>query len=184
MFASSLSNGRGFQVIGNPAYLKYDVWAVGGYAPTAAGSVVRGTICLASGTYSGGPTGGTGTTFTNGGVSVGGPQTFSTSGGGLSRVGSGAGGDYFYGTINEIVYYNTVLSTSDRQSIEGYLAWKWNTPTPFPLAHPYSRNRLINKLPTPLVSLVASSYSGSGSWFDQSGNGRHGTLENGTIAKM
>jgi hypothetical protein len=36
---------------------------------------------------------------------------------------------------------------------------------------------------TPLVLLQASSYSGSGSWLDQSTNARNATLEAGTIAK-
>jgi len=35
----------------------------------------------------------------------------------------------------------------------------------------------------PLVLLQASSYSGSGAWLDQSGNGRNATLTAGTIAK-
>jgi len=29
------------------------------------------------------------------------------------------------GTISEVLIYNTILSTSDRQKVEGYLAWKW-----------------------------------------------------------
>ena len=36
---------------------------------------------------------------------------------------------------------------------------------------------------TPLVYLIASLYSGSGTWFDSSPNGRNATLENGVIAK-
>jgi hypothetical protein len=36
---------------------------------------------------------------------------------------------------------------------------------------------------TPSVYLIASLYSGSGTWFDSSPNGRNATLENGVIAK-
>ena len=32
-------------------------------------------------------------------------------------------------SINEIIVYNTNLSTNERQSIEGYLAWKWGLET-------------------------------------------------------
>jgi hypothetical protein len=35
----------------------------------------------------------------------------------------------------------------------------------------------------PVISLTASSYSGSGAWLDTTGNGFNATLENGTIAK-
>jgi hypothetical protein len=36
---------------------------------------------------------------------------------------------------------------------------------------------------TPLVYLIATTYSGSGAWLDTSPNGRNATLENGVIAK-
>jgi hypothetical protein len=39
--------------------------------------------------------------------------------------------------IFEIVYYQSVLSTSDRQQIEGYLAWKWGLQSNLPSSHPY-----------------------------------------------
>jgi hypothetical protein len=41
------------------------------------------------------------------------------------------------GDINEIVVTNA-LSTADRQSLEGYLAWKWGTQASLPLGHPYN----------------------------------------------
>ena len=31
----------------------------------------------------------------------------------------------FYGGISSLAIYNTVLTTSQRQQVEGYLAWKW-----------------------------------------------------------
>lgn len=39
--------------------------------------------------------------------------------------------------IGEIVITNAVLSTSDRQKLEGYLAHKWGTTANLPAAHPY-----------------------------------------------
>ena len=44
---------------------------------------------------------------------------------------------FFQGTVNEIIIYNTTLTTQQRQQVEGYLAWKWNLQTNLPPAHPY-----------------------------------------------
>lgn len=41
------------------------------------------------------------------------------------------------GVIKEIIVYNTVLGTTDRQKIEGYLAWKWGLQGNLPVGHPY-----------------------------------------------
>jgi hypothetical protein len=41
------------------------------------------------------------------------------------------------GYLDEILVYNVDLSASDRQRIEGYLAWKWNLTSKLPVAHPY-----------------------------------------------
>ena len=37
----------------------------------------------------------------------------------------------------EILIYNTNLSSTNRQMIEGYLAWKWGTTASLPAGHPY-----------------------------------------------
>jgi hypothetical protein len=42
-----------------------------------------------------------------------------------------------FGQIAEILYYNSALSNTDRQTIEGYLAWKWGRQTSLPTIHPY-----------------------------------------------
>jgi len=47
------------------------------------------------------------------------------------------------GTINEVVVYNRLLTTGQRQQVEGYLAWKWGLQASLPSGHPYS-----NTLPT------------------------------------
>ena len=41
------------------------------------------------------------------------------------------------GHVAETVVYSTVLSTSNRQKVEGYLAWKWGLQASLPSAHPY-----------------------------------------------
>ena len=53
----------------------------------------------------------------------------------------------FAGYINEVISYDKVLSTSERQKVEGYLAWKWGSPDPntinpylafIPTTHPFT----------------------------------------------
>jgi hypothetical protein len=41
------------------------------------------------------------------------------------------------GYMSEIIIYNKALSTTDRQKIEGYLAWKWGIQAILPNTHPY-----------------------------------------------
>ena len=43
-------------------------------------------------------------------------------------------------SIAELVFYNTALSDSDREKIEGYLAWKYNLTSNLPIGHPYKNN--------------------------------------------
>lgn len=42
------------------------------------------------------------------------------------------------GRVGEIIIYNRVISDTERQQIEGYLAWKWLVQTNLPVAHPYT----------------------------------------------
>jgi len=44
---------------------------------------------------------------------------------------------FLNGTINEILVFNSVLTTSERQKVEGYLAWKWGLTGSLPAGHPY-----------------------------------------------
>jgi hypothetical protein len=41
------------------------------------------------------------------------------------------------GNINEIIVYNSGLTTAQRQQVEGYLAWKWGLVSSLPNGHPY-----------------------------------------------
>jgi hypothetical protein len=45
--------------------------------------------------------------------------------------------DYWIGYVGEVIMYNSVLSTSQRQQVEGYLAWKWGLQKNLPSTHPY-----------------------------------------------
>ena len=43
----------------------------------------------------------------------------------------------FIGELQEIIVYNSTLTTNMRQIIEGYLAWKWFIQSSLPRTHPY-----------------------------------------------
>jgi hypothetical protein len=45
--------------------------------------------------------------------------------------------------IKEVVMFNSILSTTNKQKMEGYLAWKWNLVSLLPADHPYK-----NAIPT------------------------------------
>ena len=42
------------------------------------------------------------------------------------------------GTVGEIIIFNSVIGTTQRQQIEGYLAWKWGLTASLPSSHPYA----------------------------------------------
>ena len=69
-------------------------------------------------------------------------QTFS--GNNFSRISgtSTTTANGFDGTIYEIICYNNILSSYQRQQVEGYLAWKWNLQANLPAYHPYKSTLL------------------------------------------
>ena len=46
-------------------------------------------------------------------------------------------GSYLNGVIAEVVVVQTAMSDTDRQKLEGYLAWKWGMQANLPVGHPY-----------------------------------------------
>jgi len=113
------------------------------------------------------------------------------SGAGTTRIGLGptANISYFAGTIYEILCYNTVLSTQQRQQVEGYLAWKWNLQGSLLATHPYNAslgimpfNRTFSPIDIPGCQLWLdggdSNSITTGStftWRDKTGNGYDAT---------
>lgn len=69
--------------------------------------------------------------------------------------------------VSEILVYNVTLSSSQRQLVEGYLAWKWNAVNLLPSNHPYKNTPVytINTIPRSLQSSIPSSISASSSPF-------------------
>ena len=57
----------------------------------------------------------------------------------LAATGLYVGGptNYFGGSISEILVYSATLTSTQRQSIEGYLAWKWGIKSSLPATHPF-----------------------------------------------
>lgn len=49
----------------------------------------------------------------------------------------GFGGDYQYVAVGECVVIDGTITVSDRQKLEGYLAWKWGLEGNLPSGHPY-----------------------------------------------
>jgi len=45
--------------------------------------------------------------------------------------------NYWKGTIQEVIIYNSAFTTTQRQQVEGYLAWKWGIQSKLPTNHPY-----------------------------------------------
>ena len=43
----------------------------------------------------------------------------------------------FEGHMYEVIIFNTAITTAERQSLEGYLAWKWGLVSKLPVGHPY-----------------------------------------------
>jgi hypothetical protein len=76
--------------------------------------------------------------------------------------------------IAEIIIYNVAVSNSQRQQIEGYLAWKWGLPSSIlPATHPYRSTPLTTPVvyATPTVQIQFSSWqptfiSGLALWLD------------------
>jgi hypothetical protein len=57
----------------------------------------------------------------------------------IGQAGAGANTAYYNGTMKELIFFNSVLSTQQRQQVEGYLAWKWGLVGNLPNNHPYKK---------------------------------------------
>ena len=95
-------------------------------------------------------------------------------------------GNNLVGNIAEVVVFNKILSNTERQSIEGYLAWKWGLQSKLP-GHPYasiprkpfdlsSMGRLQLWLDSNDSSTLTLSGSNVSQWNDKSGNGNNFTV--------
>lgn len=97
------------------------------------------------------------------------------------------------GFIYEFIVFNTTLTTSQRQQLEGYLAWKWNLRSSLPSTHPFFRFPSSSALPFSargvpgcqlwLDAADMTTVTGTNPvtvWADKSGNGRNLSVGSGT----
>ena len=85
------------------------------------------------------------------------------------RMGIGANGAATYdigGTYYpyEILIYNQYLGSNDRQTIEGYLAWKWGLQGSLPAGHPYKSASPGSASRAPMRSIINLSRDTGGSF--------------------
>jgi hypothetical protein len=92
--------------------------------------------------------------WVNGTINASGTYSFATFNYNLFNIGRFSGGGlYWRGAIGEVIAYNSALSTTQRQQIEGYLAWKWGLQSSLPAGHPY-QTVPVNYTPTFAVPSV------------------------------
>ena len=60
------------------------------------------------------------------------------------------------GIIYEIIFYNAPLTTSQRQQVEGYLAWKWGLAVNLPPTHPYKKSSAVFVTQPNLLSILGT----------------------------
>jgi hypothetical protein len=187
MIGNNAANGsRGIMIFGSSVFLQLQ--GIGNVMSGAA-NIAANTSYVHDYTYI---SGGTSASFLNGSLYGSNSTSSATYGSGLTYIGYYTGPVYFSGTIQEILIFNTILTTNQRQAIEGYLAWKWSLQGTLPVAHPYSTaapnaSSLTNLFSPLQVPGAAAWYDatdpyGTGaqpptgtsitSWTDKSGNGR------------
>jgi hypothetical protein len=65
--------------------------------------------------------------------------------------------NYMTGNYYEVIFYNTFLNNTDRQTVEGYLAWKWGMTANLPSTHPYKNNPFLVTL-APITTIPNNAY--------------------------
>lgn len=120
------------------------------------------------------------------GTSVASSGSFGYSNYGIGRD-PGSAGDRHVGYVYEVILYNQALGSNDRQSVEGYLAWKWGLNSSLLSNHIYRRVPNVTRpfSPTDLgsnlglwldatdVNTLTLSGANVTTWLDKSGNNRH-----------
>ncbi len=101
--------------------------------------------------------------------------------GARNLVGASGPDGFITGDIAEVLWFSAPLSTTQRQQIEGYLAWKWGLQGSLPSSHPYSATNAalfgFSNIPLTLypkyqtnVNIVNPNFpravSGLSMWFD------------------
>jgi hypothetical protein len=61
-------------------------------------------------------------------------------------VGAGYDSRTYKGKIHEILFYDRPLTTTEIQTVEGYLTWKWNVEQALPLTNPYNQQNYLGNV--------------------------------------
>ena len=138
--ARSLSGGfaGGGAGVGACSYLNNEV-AWSGMASMPAGTYTSGTTVIITGQVNGATT----SISQNGGTIYSNTTAYPFIAGTTTYLGT----DYYYsayyyiGYEMEVIFYNSLLSLSQRQQVEGYLAWKWGLQNNLPSTHAYKKFR-------------------------------------------
>ena len=64
------------------------------------------------------------------------------------------GVQYWQGYVAEILVYTGTVSTSDRETMEGYLAWKWGLQNSLPASHPYKSSSPSTTYGTIIIIII------------------------------
>jgi hypothetical protein len=105
---------------------------------------------------------------------------------------------YFVGYMAEVLYYPAGLTSTQRQQVEGYLAWKWGKNSSLPSTHQsfnFPANTALPFIPSDVATCAlwldsagpsSTNFVLSGTtiteWVDKSGNGRSLGNPSGTVS--
>ena len=87
------------------------------------------------------------------------------------------GNEPFIGYIGEMIVFNSALNSSQRQQMEGYLAWKWGTQTSLAVNHQYLSIPAIVPSQTSTPDGVPSAIPGCVLWLDGKDQNGTGTVQ-------
>ena len=131
---------------------------------------------------------GTGDTAGSTSFSSGGIMTIGISSSGVNGAPAQAG---FVGTISEVIYYNSILSVTQRQQVEAYLAQKWSATSSLPANHPgrnttvyradYTKKNIAKPIPY-YVKFLPTQIAGCIQWLDGADNSTIYATYPGTLA--
>jgi hypothetical protein len=97
----------------------------------------------------------------------------------LAATGIYVGGptNYFNGSVSEILIYSATLTSTQRQSVEGYLTWKWGlqVQVPAPVSSPPSISGCVLWLDAADTSTLTLSTNNVTQWSDKSGLSNNAT---------
>jgi hypothetical protein len=114
----------------NTNYIYSGVLSNAGITPTSVGLFVNGTqqtsIDFTTGVETGFFSPGSYPNTNTSGISIG------------ARLITGSS-NFFAGDMGEMIYYSYMITASQRQNVEGYLAWKWGLQGNLPATHPYKK---------------------------------------------